>query len=158
MLPLPQTAEYALRAMLHIAARHPAPVRVVDLVDVVKAPANYLSKTLHQLARAGLLLSTRGPLGGFRLAEAPDTVTLDRVIAVFAGSTEQRCLLGHGRCGQNPGCTIHERWKPVAAGMQEFFTTTTVADLIDRDDRPAPRGRRPRSAATPTRNALANSR
>jgi Rrf2 family protein len=158
MLPLPQTTEYALRAMLHIAARHPAPMRVVDLVDAVKAPANYLSKTLHQLARAGLLRSTRGPLGGFRLAEDPETVTLDRVIAVFAGSTEQRCLLGHGRCGQNPRCTIHERWKPVAADMQAFFTTTTVADLIERDDRPAPRGRRPRSAATPTRNALANSR
>ncbi|MHB1073395.1 MAG: RrF2 family transcriptional regulator [Gemmatimonadaceae bacterium] len=158
MLPLTQTAEYALRAMLHIAAHHPAPVRVVALVDVVKAPANYLSKTLHQLARAGLLVSTRGPLGGFRLAEDPETVTLDRVIAVFAGHAEQRCLLGHGRCGRNPDCTIHARWKRVAADMQEFFTTTTVADLIGREDRPSRRGRRPRSAATPTRNALANPR
>ncbi len=158
MLPLPQTAEYALRAMLHIAARHPAPVRVVDLVEAVKAPANYLSKTLHQLARAGLLVSTRGPLGGFRLAEDPELVTLDRVVEVFAGPATQRCLLGHGRCGHNPGCTIHERWKPVAENMQAFFTTTTVADLVDRGDRPALRGRRPRSAVTPTRNALANPR
>lgn len=142
--------------MLQIAARHPEPVRVVELVDIVKAPANYLSKTLHLLARAGLLQSTRGPLGGFRFAEDPSEVTLDRVLAVFAPSTEQRCLLGHGKCGHNPGCTVHERWMPVAATMREFFSTTTVADLVDRDRRSLPPRRR--RAATTTTSAQRTTR
>lgn len=158
MLPLPQTTEYALRALLHIAARHPEPVRVVELAGVVKAPANYLSKTLHQLARAGLLQSTRGPLGGFRLTQDPTEVTLEEVIAVFTPTSGRRCLLGHGACGQNPACTVHERWAPVSARMRQFFATTTVADLVEPDGPPTSPRRRRRSAASKTPSAQRTSR
>ncbi|MEK6688644.1 MAG: Rrf2 family transcriptional regulator, partial [Gemmatimonadota bacterium] len=60
MVGLPQTAEYALRAVLHIASK-PDLVRVATLAEELDIPRNYLSKTLHQLARAGILQSTRGP-------------------------------------------------------------------------------------------------
>ena len=53
---LSQTSEYALRAVLHIAARS-RPVSVGEIAEAVGVPQNYLSKTLHQLARAGVLAS-----------------------------------------------------------------------------------------------------
>lgn len=130
MFILPQTAEYALRATLHIAARHPEPVRVAQLSAAVNAPANYLSKTLNQLARAGVLASTRGPAGGFRLTESPERVSLARVIRVFVGGTRRHCLLGLGPCGSNKQCTVHERWKPLSSELDDFFRRTTLADLI----------------------------
>jgi Rrf2 family protein len=133
VLPLPQTTEYALRAVLFIAERHPHPLRVHDVAEMVNAPENYLSKTLHQLTRAGVLVSTRGRLGGFRLAMEPSELTLERVIAVFNHHGPQRCLLGHGACGQSPRCTVHARWKPVAQTLREFFGSTTIADLVDQD-------------------------
>jgi Rrf2 family protein len=134
VLPLPQTTEYALRALLLIATRHPLPLRVPELAELARAPENYLAKTLNQLTRAGILVSTRGRSGGFRLAMNPAELTLDRVVEVFSQSTGQRCLLGHGTCGENPGCTVHSRWKPVARELRDFFSRTTIADLIATDD------------------------
>jgi Rrf2 family iron-sulfur cluster assembly transcriptional regulator len=126
---LPQTAEYALRAVLHIAA-HDRPVRVAEIASELDVPRNYLSKTLHQLARAGVLTSSRGPAGGFRLGVAADQLTLQRVVSLFATAGGRRCLLGHGLCGDVPACAVHTRWSPIATQMRGLFETTTVADLL----------------------------
>jgi Rrf2 family iron-sulfur cluster assembly transcriptional regulator len=126
---LPQTAEYALRAVLHIAA-HDRPVRVAEIASELDVPQNYLSKTLHQLARAGVLTSSRGPAGGFRLGMAADQLTLQRVVSLFATAGGRRCLLGSGVCGEVPACAVHARWSPVATQMRGFFEATTVADLL----------------------------
>ncbi|HEX8906653.1 MAG TPA: Rrf2 family transcriptional regulator, partial [Longimicrobiaceae bacterium] len=68
---LSKTAEYALRALLVLArrgARGGAAVRAEEIADAVGAPRNYMSKTLHALAKQGFVASARGPLGGFTLA------------------------------------------------------------------------------------------
>ena len=128
---LSQTTEYAVRAILHIATRGDgATVRANELAAQIGVPQNYLSKTLHQLARAGLLTSARGPTGGFQLAVPAESLTLQRIVSTFEALTPRRCLLGHGICGETPSCTVHARWAPVATSVQTFFTTTTIADLI----------------------------
>ena len=126
---LPQTAEYAMRAVLHIAA-HDRPVRVGEIASELDVPQNYLSKTLHQLARDGVLSATRGPAGGFRLAITPERLTLQRIISLFATAGGRRCILGHGICGRVPACPAHARWAPVAEQMRDFYEATTVADLL----------------------------
>jgi Rrf2 family protein len=138
---LPQTAEYALRAIIHIAACHErAPgglVRVNDIATTLGVPKNYLAKTLNQLARAGVLASTRGPTGGFRLAIPAARLTLERVTRVFTAKHARRCLLGTGPCGENPGCPVHERWKPVAARVSDYFANTTIADVTSAGSTPS---------------------
>lgn len=128
---LPQTAEYALRAVLHIAAaQHERLTRVGEIAEALQVPRNYLSKTLHQLARAGVLFSARGPTGGFRLAVPADQLTLQRIVSTFVVAGGRRCLLGHGVCGEATACAVHSRWAPVALQVGGFFEATTVADLL----------------------------
>lgn len=131
---LPQTAEYALRAVIHIAARQHAvangALRVEEIATALAVPRNYLAKTLNQLARAGVLASTRGPHGGFRLAVPAGALSFGRVVGVFGSAPARRCLLGAGLCGARADCPVHERWRPVAEGVTEYFATTTIADAI----------------------------
>ena len=127
---LSQTVEYALRATLHIARDFPQPMRVNDIAEAVDAPRTYLAKILGDLARAGVLESTRGPAGGFRLVRDPSLVTLAEVVLPLDGREERRCLLGRGKCGENPGCTAHVRWAPIAHDVDAFFGKTTLADLL----------------------------
>ncbi len=131
---LPQTAEYALRATIRIADHQRAVpgawVRVGDIATRVDVPRNYLSKTLHQLVRAGVLVSSRGPAGGFRLAIPAEQLTLARVATVFSEPHGHRCLLGTGPCGSNPACPVHTRWRPVATQVAAFFGSTTIGDVI----------------------------
>jgi Rrf2 family protein len=148
---LPQTAEYAIRAVLYLA-RSADVVRVPDLATAINVPQNYLAKTMHHMARSGLLRSTRGPAGGFRLAVRPEEIPLQRIVELFEEPHDRRCLLGTGRCGHNPGCPVHERWKPIAEGIEGFFRRTTVADLLDRPfsfPPGVPAGGAPTAAALP---------
>ena len=127
---LSQTVEYALRATLFVARSHPRPLPVADIADAVEAPRGYLAKILSELARTGVLESSRGPGGGFRLSRQPSQVALADVVHAIDGTEERRCLLGHGRCGDSPGCTAHSRWAPIATEMDAFFGKTTLADLL----------------------------
>lgn len=129
---LSQTAEYALRAVITIAEEPGgAPVGASRLAAALRIPQNYLSKTLHQLARAGVLDSTRGKLGGFQLARPADQIPLLEVVSPFDDLTGRRtCLMGRPVCSDQNSCAAHARWKEVAERTAQFFSETTVADLM----------------------------
>jgi len=130
-MPLNSTTQYALRAVLYVAEHGSAePVRVEAIAADLRAPRNYLSKTMHALARAGILVSERGPRGGFRLARPARRISLGDVVAPFDDLTQRRCLLGRATCGWKNPCSAHPRWEAVAAAQQAFFRETTVADLL----------------------------
>lgn len=127
---LSQTAEYALRAVLTLAVEPGGQLGAAQLADRLDVPRNYLSKTLHQLARAGILESTRGKTGGFRLGRNPDRITLLDVVQPFDDITGRRvCLLGKPVCSDHAACAAHAKWKAVSERNAEFFRDTTVADL-----------------------------
>ena len=127
-----QTAEYGLRAVLHIAGNDTdQPVRANEIARDLGLPANYLSKILHSLARDGILTSGRGPRGGFRLAKAPEEMTLAEVVAPLdPGLLEETCLLGNPQCSDHSSCAVHERWKKVKEPLQSFFRQTTVRAVL----------------------------
>lgn len=136
---LSQTAEYALRTVLYLAARQQDSLSSVgEIAEALEVPQNYLSKTLHQLAKAGVLHSSRGKHGGFRLSRRATEITLAEVVARFDGPTGARiCLLGRSACSDSDPCPAHGRWKEVSAQVSAFFRETTVAQLLE-----GPAGRR----------------
>jgi Rrf2 family protein len=127
---LSHSVEYALRATLFIAREYPASVRLDKVAAGIDAPRGYLAKVLSTLVRARILGSARGPGGGFRLMPSPVDLALADVVHAIDGNEGRRCLLGRGRCGENPGCTAHARWAPIANEVDAFFGKTTLADLL----------------------------
>ena len=131
MLSLPQTAEYALRAVCYIAEHeHAGPVPVPAIAGSLGAPRNYLSKTLHQLGALGVLRSVRGAQGGYRLGMAPDRLYLATIVEPFLVPHEHRCIMGRTRCRDDLPCGAHARWKVVKETASAFFAQLTVADLL----------------------------
>jgi Rrf2 family protein len=129
---LSQTSEYALRAVLYIAREAAErPVKINQVAEALSVPRNYLSKTLHQLARHGVLSSSRGPTGGFQLAVAAEELTLARVVSPFDPFVGGRqCLLGQALCSDEAPCAAHGRWREVSSQVCGFFAETTMADLM----------------------------
>jgi len=128
---LSQTSEYALRIMTFLA-QQPSEVLVpaVSMQGKVRVPANYRSKILNQLTRAGLLESTRGRTGGFRLARPPGKIRLFEVIAPFEPIAQANvCLLGQARCSDSKPCGAHYQWRELAQARDAFLRGTTVADV-----------------------------
>ena len=128
---LSQTAIYALEAALYLAEHAPdTPVRFDDIANELDVPRNYLSKILHSLARGGVLISSRGPGGGFRLARPPSELKLSEVLRHFGNLHDASgCLLGRDECSDLDPCAAHDRWKSVSVAVKDFFSETSVADL-----------------------------
>ena len=126
------TAEYALRAVVYIARRGTeVPVQADDLAEAVDVPRNYLGKVLHQLVRAGILQSSRGKNGGFKLARDPKDLTLLEIASLFDRLEGRRhCLLGRPECSDTNPCPVHHRWRETSEQISRFFRETTLADVI----------------------------
>lgn len=126
-----RTAEHAVRAILHLAVNGPDPVKAADIAEHLGAPANYLSKTLHALAGAGIVDSRRGPTGGFRLAADPDELTLAQIIEIVDDpAPKDACLVSSDRCSDRDPCELHARWKIVSNQVWDPLRNTTVAELL----------------------------
>lgn len=128
---LPQTAEYALRAMVWFAthsADRVVPARDLSLETGI--PSNYLSKILRRLVLAGILESRRGPGGGFQLARPPKRVSFrDVLLAVDAYPEDDHCAFGWGSCSPRRPCPLHEPWSRLSEEFRHWACSTTLADL-----------------------------
>ncbi len=152
------TSEYALRAVLYMAGSEDnGRIRVEPMATALGLPRNYLSKTLNQLAKLGILDSQRGPTGGFRLAVPAESLRLSRIVEAFdPGLTARSCLLGRPFCSDVTPCPAHSGWKEIADDVARFFQNTTIADLLENENSEAElghawRGRRAsRAARAPT--------
>ena len=69
-------ADYGVRALFELALRTgQGPVHNKDIASRQEIPEAYLHQVLGALGRAGLVRSTRGPLGGHELANAPAEIS-----------------------------------------------------------------------------------
>lgn len=139
---LSQTSEHAIRALLFLAQR-PAgeAVPATRIATALGAPANYLAKTLNALARTGMVASTRGPFGGFRLARPADRITLAEVDDSFGElRPAATCLLGGRPCDACAPCRAHAKWAAVCAEARAPLRSTTIADLLASDASTIPAG------------------
>src|SRR5690606_26020411 len=129
---LSQTAEYALRAAPYLAREpHRRPVTADTIARALGAPANYMSKTLNALAKAGIVNGMRGPTGGFMLLRDPAELTVADVVGTFdEPPARPMCLLGGRPCNSQAPCQAHVRWMAVTDAMRAPLTETTVADLL----------------------------
>lgn len=128
---LSQTAEYALRAMAHLAAVPPgAAARAEDLSEVTGIPVAYVSKILRRMVVAGLLVSRRGHGGGFTLARPAAAIRFKDVLeAVDYDTGVGRCAFGWGTCDPERPCPLHGAWTELARGFCAWSEAHTLADL-----------------------------
>jgi Rrf2 family nitric oxide-sensitive transcriptional repressor len=125
------TTEYALRAMVFLAMRHGSPQPGQQIAAGTKVPIDYLLKVLNSLGRAGLVHAQRGKHGGFSLVGEPaDLSIFDIVQAVDPMKRITTCPLGLKSHGVRL-CSLHRKLDDAMRHVEEAFTSTTLADLIE---------------------------
>lgn len=130
-----QTIEYAMRAVLALAAGDGSPMTTRQIATAMRVPASYLSKVLQALVRARLVQSTRGLKGGFVLLVPADELTLLRILeAVGPLQRIQSCPLDL-ETHSSGLCPLHRRLDEAMAQVQEAFAATTLADLLSEENR-----------------------
>ncbi len=127
---LPQTTEYALRALAVIASREDGAVVCADVIArEASVPLSYLQKVLRRLVGAGLLEAKKGPGGGFLLARHPKRIRLRDVLEATDSALPDACAFGYGKCDAKHPCPLHGTWSELKDAITDWASRTTLDDV-----------------------------
>ena len=122
-------AEYACLAILALARPQAGatPLRIRDIAESHGIPERYLVQILLQLKGAGLVHSTRGASGGYRLARPADRISLGEVLAAIDGPGEPP------RDSDQPAARVlADVWENIRRAERAVLDQTSIAELSQR--------------------------
>jgi Rrf2 family iron-sulfur cluster assembly transcriptional regulator len=123
--------EYALQAVMFLALKADGQrTSIRELTKKVQIPYHFLAKILQDLTYKGLLVSQKGPSGGFALAKSAKEITLfDVVEAIDGAGFTQNCILGFSECGGKNPCAVHEKWGSMREDLRQLLASKNVAQM-----------------------------
>src|SRR6266853_97622 len=127
-----RSAEYAIRAFVHLAQVQEGKYAMVkNIAEQEGIPAHFLAKILQQLARKGLLRSSKGPTGGFALRVEPSEIRLLDIVEALDGlAPYQQCASGLSECSDEMPCSMHDSWIALRSRIMDYLGKNTIADLV----------------------------
>jgi Rrf2 family transcriptional regulator, cysteine metabolism repressor len=143
-------AEYGVRLLIQLG-RHGNghPVSLKAIAEAENLPLAYCERIAALLKKAGLVTSTRGAHGGYVLARPAEEITMDQAVLALEGAiAPMDCFLddsdGRVQCshhGESAGaCSTKLLWTRVQMGVIRSLQRTTLAELVEFDQRPAAGG------------------
>ena len=124
---------YAVTAMLDLALHHDqGPVALADIASRQGISLSYLEQLFSQLRKRGLVDSTRGPGGGYRLVLEPGAVVVYDVIGAVDESTDSTRCHGKENCQDDERCLTHDLWTDLSHQIREFLSGIDLAQLVER--------------------------
>jgi FeS assembly SUF system regulator len=132
MFRLSKATDYGIVLMAQLAQDPTdAPRGARELAECVELPVPMASKILKALAREGLLDSQRGSKGGYRLARAPEELTVSEMIRVLEGPVALTdCAIGPSLCEHETMCAVREPWQMISRVVEQALSDMTLADLV----------------------------
>ncbi len=126
-----RSAEYAIRAFVYLAQVPDGRFAMVKQIAAEEEiPAHFLAKILQQLARKGMLRSSKGPTGGFSLRVPPGEIRLLDIVEALDGLSEyEKCASGLAECNDDMPCPLHDSWKALRSRIMDYLGRNTIADL-----------------------------
>ncbi len=130
LLKLSQAASIAVHTVALLAGDQRKALSAHRIASTLHVSEAHLAKVLGRLAREGLVQSTRGPGGGFVLAEGAGRTPLMAVYEAVEGRFDPHdCLFETPLCERGGRCIFGGLVKRVNEEMKHYLTETTIADL-----------------------------
>jgi Rrf2 family iron-sulfur cluster assembly transcriptional regulator len=126
---------YAVTAMLDLALhRDQGPVTLADISRRQGISLSYLEQLFSRLRRNGLVESTRGPGGGYRLGRPADALAVSDVIAAVDESVDATRCGGLENCQDEQRCLTHALWCELSSQIHDFLSGISLATLVERQE------------------------
>ncbi|TLW94668.1 RrF2 family transcriptional regulator [Saccharomonospora piscinae] len=136
---LPLSTEWVLHCATALAQLEPhTAVSTAQFAEHYDIPAPYLAKQLKALVKAGVLSAAPGPRGGFRLARAPEAITLLEIVEAVDGSAapyECHEIRQRGRGALAPEecrrtCVLAVRMAEAHDAWRRSLAAVSLADVV----------------------------
>ncbi len=125
---------YALRFMIDLAQHDSS--SYIALKDVSKRQnisIKYLEQITSLLSKFGILLSVRGPTGGYKLAKKPEDYTVGEILRITEGDLAPvACLAAQdNQCPRQDICPTLDFWEGFNKVINEYLDSKTLEDLVN---------------------------
>jgi len=132
MIRLSKLTDYAVVVMAQMARDGAAVQTAPQLAERTGVPAPTVAKLLKALAPAGLMQSHRGAAGGYRLARAPEDISVAEIITALDGPISiTACVDGaEGHCGMETLCPMRGNWDRVNRAVRRALEEVSLADMM----------------------------
>lgn len=120
---------YAVRALLFVAANDPVPVKVGTLARE-GLPPRFVENILGELRRGELVQSRRGRGGGFTLARPAQEITLGQIVRVVSGPVSDVHGLADNCAPSDPAANLHAVWNSIMDRVGQLLDDFTLADIL----------------------------
>jgi Rrf2 family protein len=125
---------YALRMLLDLAEhQNEGYVALKDIADRQEISKKYLEQIVPMLSKAGVLLTSRGYQGGYRLAKTPKDYTVGDILRITEGSLAPVSCLDteENTCERASNCMTLGVWKGLNDVINEYLDSITLQNIID---------------------------
>lgn len=125
---------YAVTAMLDLALH--ATERPITLADISQRQGislSYLEQLFSRLRKQGLVISARGPGGGYRLSRSAGEINVAEVISAVDEKMHVTKCEGRGDCQNGDACLTHELWCELSDQIYHFLDNISLGSLVERD-------------------------
>lgn len=125
---------YALRLMLDLAMHtEDGYISIKSVATRQGISDKYLEQIIKMLSAAGLVESTRGKQGGYKLTRSPEEYTVGEILRVTEGSLAPvSCLEEEHRCENCDNCVTFEIWQNVLDAINEVVDSITLSYLVEK--------------------------
>ncbi len=130
MIRLSRFADYAVAMLAELARDAGARLAASDLAVRTNLPEPTVAKILKSLARAEILVSTRGVNGGYSLNREPGRITVADIITAMDGPISLTDCADNSPCVLEGHCSMHGRWGKVNMAIRAALESVTLVDLM----------------------------
>lgn len=132
---LTSKGRYAVTAMLDVTI-HAAvgPVPLADISERQGISLSYLEQLFSRLRKSGLVVSVRGPGGGYRLGKCSAQIAVADVINAVDESVDATKCGGHGNCQNGNQCLTHNLWYQLSEKVEEYLQSISLSELVGQKD------------------------
>lgn len=128
---------YALRFMVDLAQHDSTEYTALkDISERQGISIKYLEQITSLLSKFGLLQSTRGPQGGYKLAKSPVDYTVGEILRITEGDLSPVACLSspNNICERKDSCCTLNLWIGLDKVVNEYLDSKTLQDLIDTEN------------------------
>ena len=126
---------YAVTAMLDLAFHgDQGPIPLANIAHRQGISLSYLEQLFARLRRHGLVTSTHGPGGGYRLGRNVSEISIVDVIQAVDERVETTRCGGEKNCQDGEACLTHELWEDLSRRIYDFLDAVSLAQVMQRRD------------------------
>ena len=128
------TCKTAVKAVIYLASKFESGEKsgIREIAEFIDASEHTVGKMLQTLVKENVILSSKGPSGGFYITAKQKNQPIIKIVEAIDGrEVFKQCGLGLSKCSATHPCPIHDDYKEVRDRFEKLCTERKLGDLLE---------------------------